>query len=239
MLKVKAKIAGIHFLISLILAFICALLVFYIIYPYPLAQAIGATSLFLIILSIDLILGPLLTFIVYKKDKKTLKIDLFIIAMIQLMALSYGIYSMYQGRPVWIAYTVDRFELIRANDVVGESEQYPLPLLGVEYVFVQIDTEKPSDQLKLMLQEVQYRISPAQQPQYYNTIEKGRHLIIKNAMDINYLEEYNSKDIVENTRLSYPLADAFLPLQANEKDMTVLINKATGKVVNIVNLRPW
>ena len=55
--------------------------------------------------------------------------------MIQLSALGYGMYALYQGRPVWIAYTVDRFELIRANEVIGENQDYPLPWIAPEYIW--------------------------------------------------------------------------------------------------------
>jgi len=46
-------------------------------YPIPLVKATGVGALFLMMLGIDLILGPAFTFIVYKKFKKNLKFDLF------------------------------------------------------------------------------------------------------------------------------------------------------------------
>ena len=60
----------------------------------------GAGKLFLMMLGVDIILGPILTFIIYQKNKKSLKFDLFIIACIQISAIGYGVYSMYGGRPV-------------------------------------------------------------------------------------------------------------------------------------------
>ncbi|MGE6390963.1 hypothetical protein ACQKDP_10315 [Psychrobacter pacificensis] len=74
------------------------------------------------ILIVDLISGSLSTLVVYKKHKKTLKMDLTIIALIQLSALSYGLYSVYEARPVFIAYVVDRFDLVRANDISEVDE---------------------------------------------------------------------------------------------------------------------
>ncbi|MGY0202291.1 hypothetical protein ACW7EJ_01080 [Acinetobacter soli] len=50
------------------------------------------------------------------------------IIVLQLLALSYGIYHIVEGRAVWIVYNVDRFELIRNNDIVENNIQRTLPL---------------------------------------------------------------------------------------------------------------
>lgn len=45
------------------------------------------------------------------------------IILIQLSALSYGLYSIAQGRPVWLVYNVDRFELVRNNEIIETNTQ--------------------------------------------------------------------------------------------------------------------
>ena len=99
-----------HLAISFFIALIVVGIIFFIWYPSPLAKAVGVTQIFLMMLMIDVIIGPLLGLMVYKEGKNTLKIDLSIIILIQLIALSYGVYSIAQGRPAWLAYNVDRFE---------------------------------------------------------------------------------------------------------------------------------
>ena len=91
-----------HLSISAVVAFIVLGLIFFIWYPTPLATAVGVTQIFLMMLAIDVTVGPILGFIVYKEGKKTLKMDLTVIILLQLSALGYGIYSIEQGRPVWI-----------------------------------------------------------------------------------------------------------------------------------------
>ncbi len=86
----------------------------------PLAKAVGVTSIILMLFFIDITLGPLLGLLVYKEHKKSLKFDLSIIIIIQIFALLYGICILEQGRPVWIAYNVDRFELVRKNELITE-----------------------------------------------------------------------------------------------------------------------
>ncbi len=121
-----------HLAISFFSALIVVGVVFFIWYPSPLAKAIGVTHIFLMMLAIDVIIGPLLGLLVYKEGKKSLKMDLSIIILIQIIALGYGVYSIAQGRPVWLAYNVDRFELVRNNEILTEqiaqaSPQYQQP----------------------------------------------------------------------------------------------------------------
>lgn len=239
LLKDKFKATGIHFLLSGILVLLCFMLVFFLIYPSPLVQATGVSGLFLIMLGVDVILGPALTFIVYKKNKKTLKIDLFIIIIIQLSALLYGMYSMYQGRPVWIAYTADRFELVRANDVVGDNPDYPVSWIKPKYIFVETRPKTAKEQLEIVLAESRSNISPAQQPKYYRPFELTKFEIENKSKSLELLKQFNDNHLVEKILKQSPKADAYFPLKANAVDMTVLVNKQNGEIVKIVDLRPW
>src|SRR5699024_7695764 len=109
-----------HLSISFLIALLVVGLVFFIWYPSPLATAVGVTHIFLMLLVIDVILGPLLGLLVYKEGKKTLKFDLSVIILIQIAALCYGVFSIEQGRPAWLVFHVDRFELVRKNDLILE-----------------------------------------------------------------------------------------------------------------------
>ena len=89
-----------HLLLSFLAALLVVGLVFFIWYPLPLAQAAGVMHIFLMMLAIDVIVGPILGLLVYKEGKKTLKFDLSVIIVIQIAALCYGVFSIEQGRPV-------------------------------------------------------------------------------------------------------------------------------------------
>ncbi|ENU86774.1 TfpX/TfpZ family type IV pilin accessory protein [Acinetobacter sp. CIP 102129] len=233
-----------HFAISCIIALAVMLLVFFVWYPSPLATAVGVTHIFLMLLAIDVIIGPVLGFIVYKEGKKTLKMDLSIIITLQLCALVYGIYSIEQGRPVWIAYYVNGFELIRKNEMLEDGIQKALPpyqhpswfqpqYVGVEFAK---DSKTRNDD---MFTEVMSGISLAQKPERYVPLDKVKKQIQQHAQNLDALNQFNDKASVEKTLSKYPQATAFIPLKANAVDMTVLINKEKGEVVKIVDLRPW
>lgn len=239
-IKDKLKATLTHLALSAILVVVSYTIITRIWYPTPLFKATDVSKIFIMILVVDLILGPLLTFIVYKKNKITLVMDLAVIALFQLAALSYGLYSVYETRPVWIAYIADRFELVRANELI-EDPEHPmvLPTFGPEYQFVDIATDDPEEQVDILLTETQYGIKPAQRPNFYREFEAAKPFIIKNSLQLAELNQYNSSIKIDEILKKYPQADSFLPLTSN-KDMTVLINKNKGgTVVAIVDLRPW
>lgn len=242
LIKGKLKAFSIHLLVSFVIAVICFVLINLVWYPSPLFKATGVQHIFLLMLGVDLILGPLFTLIVYKKGKKTLKMDLVVIAVIQISAILYGLYAMYQGRPVWISYVVDRFELVRANEVIDEDNiQYTLPNFGQEYRFADIShVHSEKEQFDLMFSETVGQISPAARPKYHRAFELAKPIIQQRARALTDLSKYNDANTVEKILKNYPNANAYLPLKASDFDMTVLIDKKVGgEVVKIVDLRPW
>lgn len=194
-------------------------------------------------LVIDVIVGPLLGLLVYKEGKKTLKFDLMVIIVIQIAALCYGIYSVEQGRPAWLVYNVDRFELVRKNEIANQNinqaqPQFRYPSwLKPQFVATEFakDAKQRSDD---MFTEVLGGISLAQKPQRYVDFSKAKEKVQKRAQKLELLQQYNNKTDVEKILSKYPQATAFLPMKASVIDMTVLID-SQGDVVKIVDLRPW
>ncbi|WP_179989809.1 TfpX/TfpZ family type IV pilin accessory protein [Acinetobacter sp. YH12252] len=233
-----------HLSASFLIACLISILVLYSWYPSPLATAVGVTDIFLMLLVIDVILGPLLGLLVYKEGKKTLKFDLSVIILIQIAALCYGVYSIEQGRPAWLVYNVDRFELVRKNELVDTNIQQTQPQFQQpswfkpQYVATKFakDTQQRSDE---MFAEVFSGISLAQRPERYVELTQATTQIQQRALPLAELEQYNSKTEVEKTLAKYPSADAWLPLKANAVDMVVLVNKESASIIKIVDLRPW
>ena len=121
-LKPRFQAAGIHLCISLVIAALAATLVFALWYPYPYRDLSGGRELFTMLVSIDVILGPLLTLAVFnlKKPRAQLVRDLAIIGLVQLLALGYGLWTVYQARPVHMVFEMDRFRVTHAADIDPE-----------------------------------------------------------------------------------------------------------------------
>ena len=233
-----------HLSISAMIALFVISIVFFVWYPSPLATAVGVTHIFLMLIAIDVVVGPILGFIVYKEGKKSLKFDLAVVILLQLSALSFGVYSIAQGRPVWIGYVVDRFELVRNNDLINDHVDQALPQfqnpswLQPQYVAVKV-SDNVNQRNDDLFAEVMGGISLAQRPERYVDLKQVKPLIQQRSQDLELLKNYNDSNQVEKVLAKYPQATAFVPLKAIAVDMTVLINKENGDVVKIVDLRPW
>lgn len=233
-----------HFCISLFIASIVVGMVFFIWYPSPLAKAVNVTHIFLMMLMIDVIIGPVLGLLVYKDGKKTLKFDLTVIILIQLSALCYGVYTIAQGRPVWIVYSVDRFELVKNNELVDTNIQQAQPQFQQaswfkpQYVATEFakDIQQRNDE---MFAEVFSGISIAQRPERYVELTQAKTSIKQRAQPLVLLNDFNDPKVVKMMLTQYPQATAFLPLKANAVDMVVLVNKESASIIKIVDLRPW
>ena len=233
-----------HFFISICISLISLFWVFHVWYPSPVAKATDVTHIFLMLLAIDVILGPILGFVVYKEKKRTLKFDLAVIFLLQLSALGYGLYSISQARPVWIAYNVDRFELIRANDIISSNldkaaVEYKQPTwLKSKFVGVEISKDL-NEKNQNMFEEVFGGISIAQRPERYVSIDKVKTQIKSRSQSLSQLNQYNTSNDVQKILIKYPKANAWLPLKANAVDMVALLDKERAEVIKIVDLRPW
>ena len=232
-----------HLTISFLIALFVVGLVFFIWYPSSLATAVGVTKIFLMILTIDVIIGPILGLLVYKEGKKSLKFDLTVIILLQLSALFYGIYSIEQGRPAWIVFNVDRFELVRKNEIVDQNINHAQPQFQqpswLKPQFVAMEFAKNIEQRNNdMFAEVLGGISIAQRPERYVDFIQAKEQIQQHAQKLELLQQYNNKSDVEKILAQYPQATAFLPLKASAVDMTVLVDQ-NSNVIKIVDLRPW
>jgi hypothetical protein len=111
--------AGLHFIVSASIAVIAAALIFTYWYPSPFGQMAGGISIFMLLVSVDVAIGPVLTAVVAapKKSVRELGRDIVLIAVVQAVAFVYGIYAISLGRPVHLAFEVDHFRVLSAANV--------------------------------------------------------------------------------------------------------------------------
>lgn len=117
-LKAAARAACLHLLASVLVAASAAALVFLVWYPHPYGLLSGGLNLFLILVGVDVVCGPLLTLVLFnpRKPRRELFTDLVLVALIQLGALAYGLHTVYEARPLYLVHEVDRFRVIAWPD---------------------------------------------------------------------------------------------------------------------------
>lgn len=101
LIAAKFKAGFIHFLISFSIFLVVVLWVRFFAHPSVYFSMAGAVQGLTIVLLVDVVLGPLLSFLVYNpaKSKKETISDFSIIGAVQIAALVYGVHTLYQERP--------------------------------------------------------------------------------------------------------------------------------------------
>ena len=242
-LKFRLKAFAYHLGISVFIALVSLYIVFMIWHPAPLAKAVGVTYIFIMMLAIDAVLGPLLTLIIAKKDTKSLKFDLSVIIALQVAAFSYGIYNIAISRPVYIAFDTSRFEVVQANEILKESldeaeASYSTLGWGIpKYVAVRA-VANVKERSERLFSELETGVAPSKQPNLYEPLDNQWAIMASQAHDLTELSKNNSTQSVDSVMIDYPAATGWLPLVAYEQDMVVLIDITHQQVIDIVDLRP-
>ena len=242
------KASGIHLTISILAGLVAFCLLYFIYYPQPYFAVAGADQLVLMLLGIDVILGPLLTLLVFKSGKKSLKFDLSTIAVIQIAALVYGLHIMWAARPVFIVGAVDRFNIVFADDLDAKDlaeAKYPefssIPRFGPKLVGVK-QPENPDEQFALAESGMAGK-DIERLPKYYVPYELGSAAFAQRAKP---LTELRSKSPEAEALISAWLKGRgavesyiYLPIAGGRVDGAVIMDKQTGGPVDILRIDAW
>jgi hypothetical protein len=130
---------AVHMAISLVIFFILLVCITQYWYPGILFDTGNGWKAIGIIIGIDLILGPLLTLIVFNHNKSSLKFDLWVIALLQTAALIYGTWTIHQTRPIALAFINSSFSTIFANSNIAKSVQKKTDTLKTNQLYYLFD----------------------------------------------------------------------------------------------------
>ena len=240
------KASGIHLLLSAAIAgtVVTFMLTFW--YPWPLFEAAGGSELMLILVGVDVTLGPLITLIIFKAGKKGLRFDLTVIALLQLGALAYGIHTVYLARPVYLVFTLDRFELVTAKDLdpndlakVTRKELQRPPLGRPQYVAAVFPAD-PAEKARVMETSIVGK-DLQMYPQYYVPYSEQAQNAAQHAHSVSAISKRDPEAIKRYLSSSGRSEDSvkFLPLSAPSKDGVVLLDAVSGVPLQILLINPW
>lgn len=168
----------VHLLASATVGLLILALIRFVWYPEVLFYIAGGASLATLIIGCDVVIGPLLTTLVFKRGKKTLKLDLSIILILQIAAMVYGCYIMYMARPAVLIAAGDRIYAIGYNQIDPADWQKAPPNVVVSAGRpVQYAVLKPFDAvLRSRLVETLIETGKDQQmlPEQYRAYADGR-----------------------------------------------------------------
>jgi hypothetical protein len=173
---------AIHVLLSVIVILGLLLVIMEWWYPAPYFKPEGVWYVVAILGVSYFIVGPLLTFIIFKPGKPGLKFDLVVIAILQLIILSYGGYVIYQQRPIFVVFAVDRFTLVSSKDIdlksIDKSLLNQISWRGPVLVYAHMPEDK-AEQQKLVFGALDGKPDLEFTPKYYEPfmpIRMSRHI---------------------------------------------------------------
>lgn len=233
--KDRLRAAGIHLGISLCVAAVSAALVFGLWYPTPYREISGGRELFILIVSVDVVLGPLITLAIFNRAKPwpTLRRDLGVVGLIQCAALAYGLWTVFVARPVHLVFEFDRMRVVHALDVPDELvAQAPpalrrLPLSGPTLIALRPfrDGDEKMQSTLMALQGLEL----AAQPGLWRDYESARPDVIRASRPIAQLRTRFPQSAADiDTALATgnldPSTALYLPLVGRKTFWTVLID---------------
>jgi hypothetical protein len=246
----KTRAFAIHFLVTLTLTAGAATLVFLVWFPAPFAQMLGGTKLFQVLVMCDLGLGPLTSFIIYssKKSRRELIFDYSVVGSIQLAAFAYGLYAVASIRPAYVAFVVDRLEVVSAGEIddadfaQGAAGYRSRPKWGPQFVAIhQPEDEKEREKVLFSsLQGKDYGVLP----HYYVPYDQGVPQIQKRSMPISELEKRHAEakplvaEAVADLKTSVDKL-VWLPVKHRKGFWTALLDARTQRPVYWLPLDPY
>lgn len=239
---IRLKAAGYHLIFSLLVAAAAAFLILYLWFPWPYRTISGGEHLLVLLMSVDIVIGPLLTLAVFNltKPRAELVRDLAVIAALQLAALGYGVYTVFQARPVVLALEVDRFRVTSATDVAHSElpqalQAYrALPLTGPQLVnTARPDAQQRSDAILMGLGGMDL----GSRPSYWRPWDAtARALTLKSGKPVaDWVAAHSQQSAPVQAavaRTGLPIERLlYLPVLARRTDWSVLVDRETGDPV--------
>lgn len=238
----RFKASAIHLGLSLVIAALAALLVFGIWYPYPYREISGGRELFLLVVTVDVILGPLITLAVFNraKPRAELRRDLVMVALIQLAALGYGLWTVSVARPVHMVFEYDRFRVVHAIDVPLELlDKTPpgvdaLPLTGPTLLSLR-PFHNDKEKMEITMAALA-GVSLSARPDLWQPYAIGVPEVLLAAQPLSALKNRfpgqiaNIDSVLASTGRN-PQSMVYLPMVGRESFWTVFLDPVTAQVV--------
>lgn len=244
------KAALIHLYISAAITTAVSALLLLVWYPPPYFHAGGASELLALLVGVDVTLGPLITFIVFKSGKPGLKFDLAVIGIVQSIALVYGLNTVVSTRPVFLVAAVDRFVLVDANQIAPKDlaqasrpEWQRLSWTGPILVGTKLPTD-PQEHSALLFNTLSTGKDVQELPKYYVSYDQVVPSLLQRAQPVNallklYPDKHGEIDGWLKRHCANEAQVLWLPIQARNGDLVMMVRAKDGRPVGALPIDPW
>lgn len=241
--RFRLRAAGVHLACSAIIAGCVFGVLYGLWYPPPLFSVAGGKSLFLLLVSCDVLLGPILTLIVFNVSKRRSQLfrDVGLIVLVQISALLYGTHTMYVARPVYIVYNVGQFNAVQDSMLDRSAYQkMPRSVPGVSWSGPKwIGAILPADndeRTAVMFSSAFGGPDIYQMPQYfvpYNRVktEIANHTMTPKEFVRRYGGDLTSLQAILAKHSTPGINYGLMPIVLREGYAVATIDKATGEAI--------
>jgi len=243
------KAASIHLTISLVLAASVAALLYFLWFPSPYFVAAGASRLILLLMGVDVCIGPLLTLVVVnpRKARKLLRLDLSIIGLLQAVAFGYGIHVIASARPVFIVAEIDRLVIVSAEqltdaDLIKGSQPAYRSRSWTGPVFVGALPPKGDKAIGFAIQVMKGGKDIDQLPQFYVPYDQVIDRVLHHAKPLAALKNVTPAQHERLLRLQTGAAGQSLlalPIVRGDKSYTGIIFPSKKRPAVVISIDPW
>jgi len=241
------KASLIHLALSAVIYVALLYLIVFLWYPQPYFAADGGWQGVQLITGVDLVLGPLLTLIVFKSGKPGLRRDLTLIGLVQTVALVWGTWLVYDQRIAMVAYADGTFYTLNSSQLRAAGGQAPEVALQSSstppYAYVRLPAEKRERQ-DFRLQALFSGKAIHQFGERYETLgEKNLAEVLKDGVVIGKYTAVSEQNRENLERFLVRHGGAaqdyvFLPLRCRYQQLLLALRRTDGSVVDTLDINP-
>jgi hypothetical protein len=217
-------------------------------YRWPGWHLTDVTTVVLVMVCVDVVLGPTLTLIIAneKKSRRELTRDIGMIVVVQLCALTYGSVSLWNGRPLYYAFSENILQLVQAYDIDAKDAEigrqlnpalaphwYSLP----RWIWAPLPQNAEESQ-KIVASAVAGGDDVTSMPKYFKPWEDGLPSLrrqLKKVDDVPYFAKSQKKKLKERMKASGLPDDQLntMPLTGRGYPLLAVFDPVTLKITGL------
>lgn len=239
----RYRAAFYHLLISLAIFSVIAWLIVFEWYPDFFYRIDGGWEGLRLIIFVDLVIGPLLTLIVYRAGKPGLLFDLSLIGLVQATCLAGGLYVVYNERPIFFIFYEGHFYSASAGSYLNYGVNPPDPS-GYDDTPARVFSEMPVNPIEeANIRGIYYR---ARVPlwtaaEYYDRLERHMDTVMKAGWQRKDIEQRDPENNLDGwlARHGGAFEDyAFVPIRSRHHQAYLGIRRADKRIEGILEVNP-
>lgn len=217
-------------------------------YPGGYSALAGVNKLLLVLVAVSVIIGAGLTTLLYRPGKRGLRLDIGLVAVLELAAVVWAAYEIHGRRPEYTVFAVDRYEVVTAREVdqqLAESAGIvPRPGHTPRLVFAEVPDD-PSARSRLIEETVLGGMADIdRRPEFWQPYPNGVPAVLARARPLaELLQIADGRDRAVARWLERAGANAadhlYAPVRGKRRDAVMVVHARTGYPVGIINVDPW